>query len=108
MVARDGGRMALRWETKYRDMTIDVLDDSYDVVVVGAGPAGIMAAIESARACERVLLLEASELPREKSCGGMLNLYARRALEPYGEIPEEMVLDPRWINFRYFHMDRNA
>ena len=64
-----------------------------------------MAAVEAARVCERVLLVESSKLPREKSCGGMLNLYTRRALEPYGGIPEEMVLDPRWIYFRYFHMD---
>ena len=82
--------------------------ERYDVVVVGAGPAGIMAAVEAARACKNVLLVESSKLPREKSCGGMLNLYTRRALEPYGGVPEEMVLDPRWIYFRYFHMDFNV
>lgn len=38
----------------------------------------------------------------------MLNLYTRRALEPYGGVPEEMVLDPRWISFRYFHTDRDV
>ena len=100
--------MASRWETKYRVVAAGDIADAYDVVVVGAGPAGIMAAVEAARACERVLLVESSKLPREKSCGGMLNLYTRRALEPYGDIPEEMVLDPRWIYFRYFHMDFNV
>ena len=100
--------MTSRWDDKYRAVSIDAVADRYDVVVVGAGPAGIMAAVEAARACERVLLVEADALPREKSCGGMLNLYTRRALEPYGGIPEAMVLDPRWITFRYFHMDYNV
>ena len=100
-----GKRMVLKRDTRYRSLTFDAIAGRYDTVVVGAGPAGIMAAVEAARVCERVLLVESSKLPREKSCGGMLNLYTRRALEPYGGIPEEMVLDPRWIYFRYFHMD---
>lgn len=100
--------MAQQWKTSYRPVTVDTVQSEYDVVVVGAGPAGIMAAVESARACERVLLVEALSLPRQKSCGGMLNIYSRRALEPYGQIPEEMILDPRWIDFRYYHMDREV
>mgnify|MGYP002518136174 CR=1 FL=1 len=97
--------MGPQWRKSYNAVTADAIAGRYDLVVVGAGPAGIMAAVEGARSCERVLLVEAGELPREKSCGGMLNLYTRRALEPYGGVPEEMVLDPRWIYFRYFHMD---
>ena len=53
----------------------------YDLVVVGAGPAGIMAAREAAQAGLRTLLVESSSLPRRKSCGGMLNEYAQRFLE---------------------------
>lgn len=97
-----------RWRQAYRAVSFEQMAESYDVVVVGAGPAGIMAAVECARACERVLLVEASGLPREKSCGGMLNAYTRRALEPYGGVPEEMVLNPRWIDFRYFHLDHGV
>lgn len=100
--------MAGRWKTSYNPVTVDTMAGAYDTVVVGAGPAGIMAAVESARACQRVLLVEATDLPRQKSCGGMLNLYSRRALEPYGDIPEEMILDPRWIHFRYYHIDRGV
>ena len=45
----------------------------YDLVAVGAGPAGIMAAREAAQAGLHTLLVESSSLPRRKSCGGMLN-----------------------------------
>jgi geranylgeranyl reductase family protein len=40
-----------------------------DVIVVGAGPGGSAAAYHLARHGARVLLLEKSELPREKVCG---------------------------------------
>ena len=98
----------MRWQGSYKAVGIEGLEASYDAVVVGAGPAGIMAAMESARSCDRVLLVEASRLPREKSCGGMLNAYSLRALEAFGKIPEEMILDPRWVSFRYCHLDRGV
>ena len=42
---------------------------SYDIVVVGGGPAGSAAAITGARCGARVLLLERGRLPRQKVCG---------------------------------------
>lgn len=45
----------------------------WDVVVVGAGPAGCSTAIASARAGLRVLLVDAKRFPRRKVCGGCLN-----------------------------------
>src|SRR5437016_67478 len=41
----------------------------FDLIVVGAGPAGSAAAITAARAGIRVLLLERGRFPRHKVCG---------------------------------------
>lgn len=41
----------------------------YDLIVVGAGPAGSACAITAARAGARVLLLEKDHFPRQKVCG---------------------------------------
>lgn len=44
----------------------------WDVIVIGAGPAGAMAALQAARSGAQVLLLERESLPRYKLCGGGL------------------------------------
>lgn len=43
--------------------------DRYDVVVVGAGPAGAAAALAARRAGASVLLLDKAAFPRDKPCG---------------------------------------
>ncbi|WP_442817376.1 geranylgeranyl reductase family protein [Streptomyces sp. NBC_01216] len=59
----------------------------WDVVVVGAGPAGASAAYAAAVAGRRVLLLEKAELPRYKTCGGGVIGPSRDALPPGFELP---------------------
>ncbi|MER0244848.1 geranylgeranyl reductase family protein [Streptomyces sp. HSW2009] len=59
----------------------------WDVVVVGAGPAGASAAHAAACAGRRVLLLEKAELPRYKTCGGGIIGPSREALPPGFELP---------------------
>lgn len=59
----------------------------WDVVVVGAGPAGASAAYAAAVAGRRVLLLEKSELPRYKTCGGGIIGPSRDCLPPGFELP---------------------
>lgn len=44
----------------------------HDVVVIGTGPAGSLAALRLAEAGARVLILEKARLPRVKACGGAL------------------------------------
>jgi geranylgeranyl reductase family protein len=53
---------------------------TWDVVVVGAGPAGASAARTAAAAGARTLLLERAALPRYKRCGGGLIGPAVRSL----------------------------
>ncbi|MFI5757181.1 geranylgeranyl reductase family protein [Streptomyces sp. NPDC051569] len=59
----------------------------WDVVVVGAGPAGASAAYAAAVTGRQVLLLEKAELPRYKTCGGGIIGPSRDALPPGFELP---------------------
>jgi geranylgeranyl reductase family protein len=59
----------------------------WDVVVVGAGPAGASAAYAAAVAGRQVLLLEKAELPRYKTCGGGIIGPSRDSLPPGFELP---------------------
>jgi flavin-dependent dehydrogenase len=62
-----------------------VLDERlWDVVVVGAGPAGAMVALELGRRGCTVLLLERQTFPRWKVCGACMNAAAQGALAHAG------------------------
>jgi geranylgeranyl reductase family protein len=52
----------------------------YDLIVVGAGPAGSSAARAAAREGLQVLILEKESFPRYKPCGGALSEKARSLL----------------------------
>jgi geranylgeranyl reductase family protein len=52
----------------------------YDVIVVGSGPAGAMAAYHAGRAGLRALVLEKQSHPRYKTCGGGLTGRCLKAL----------------------------
>ncbi len=55
-----------------------------DVLVVGAGPAGSMAALVLARAGVNVTLLDRAEFPRDKLCGDSINPGALALLRRHG------------------------
>ena len=55
-----------------------------DVIVVGAGPAGAVAALIAARAGARVRLLDRASFPRDKLCGDTVNPGALAVLRRLG------------------------
>ena len=58
-----------------------------DVVIVGAGPAGATAARTLARAGVTVRLLDRSNFPRNKPCGGGISL---RVLKRFPDLEQEL------------------
>ena len=54
--------------------------ESFDAIVVGAGPGGSTTAYRLAAAGRSVLLLDRAEFPRDKPCGGGLTLRAVKLL----------------------------
>lgn len=75
----------------------------FDVVVVGAGPAGSAAALVAARAGRRVLLLERGEYPGSKNVSGAA-FYAPQVLDAlvpdfWRTAPVERCLSRRVISF---------
>lgn len=54
----------------------------FDVIIVGAGPAGSTLAEKLAQKGVRVALLEKEKLPRYKCCAGCLSLRAFKLLDP--------------------------
>jgi menaquinone-9 beta-reductase len=59
-------------------------ESRWDVLVVGCGPAGTATAIPLVRRGLRVLLVDQRRFPRDKVCGGCLNLGALRQLADLG------------------------
>ena len=53
----------------------------YDVIIVGAGPAGSTAARESAMRGLSVLMLDKAEFPRDKPCGGAVTVRCADVLD---------------------------
>jgi len=46
---------------------------SFDLAIIGGGPAGTAAAITASRSGARVLLLERGAFPRHKVCGEFIS-----------------------------------
>ena len=61
---------------------------THDVAVIGAGPAGVAAAVALARAGREVVLVDKATFPRDKICGDGLTAQALRHLEWMGLRPD--------------------
>jgi geranylgeranyl reductase family protein len=86
-------------------------DESWDVVVVGAGPAGATAARFAALGGARVLLLDKAVFPRYKTCGGGIIGESRRRLSEHAlatieEDVAEVGMSLRFGDLRHVRDDR--
>jgi flavin-dependent dehydrogenase len=63
---------------------VSQVTSQYDIAVIGAGPAGAVAAYGAARQGRSVLLMDRAAFPRFKVCGCCLNARALAALESIG------------------------
>ncbi len=86
--------------TPVREIPAISLDDAaareWDVAVVGAGPAGAMAARQIARCGVGVLLIDKEQFPRRKVCGCCLNAAALELLSDCGlpDVPGRFAAPP--------------
>ena len=78
----------------------------HDVIVVGGGPAGSIAAKRCVEQGLRTLLLEKRRLPREKVCNGMIMGPVAHALikEEFGGLPNTLLTQPRHLSGYFFHV----
>ena len=78
----------------------DAARRSWDAVVIGAGPAGALAARQAASAGQRTLLIDRSSFPRWKVCGCCVNGAAQQALQAVelDGLPDQLGARPldRW------------
>jgi geranylgeranyl reductase family protein len=61
-----------------------MIDERFDALVVGAGPAGSVAALVLARAGARVALVDKARFPREKACGDLIGPRGVQCLDELG------------------------
>lgn len=64
------------------------VSEAYDVVIVGAGPAGSAAAYFLSKGGLRVALLDKFDFPRDKTCGDGLTPRAVKVLDEMGVLPQ--------------------
>ena len=78
----------------------------YDVVVVGAGPGGSVAAKRCAQHGLKTLLLERRRLPRDKVCSGMIMSHLAQTLieKEFGQIPDEILTTPPYLSGLVLHL----
>ncbi|MFH1775156.1 MAG: NAD(P)/FAD-dependent oxidoreductase [Chloroflexota bacterium] len=78
----------------------------WDVIVVGAGPAGSAAAKRCAEHGLNTLVLEKRRPPRDKVCSGMIMGPLAHTLirQEFGHLPREVLTQPDYLDGYIFHV----
>jgi flavin-dependent dehydrogenase len=85
------------------------LRDTYDVVIVGSGPAGAGAARALTGAGLGTLIAERHELPRYKMCSGILFPSGRKFIaDNFGDIPDKVLCSPELVKGNRIYTDVDA
>ena len=88
-----------------------MLEETYDVVIVGAGPAGCMCAFSAKKSAPslRILLIDKSSFPLTKSRGGVLKEEAYNFLTDTLKlsIPKNVYASPSPLDVCYLDFDTN-
>ena len=74
----------------------------FDVIVIGAGPAGSTAAYLLASNGFKVLIIDQSSFPRDKLCGGLLTYKTVKLLERIFSTSADLLTSQRVITYRSF------
>jgi geranylgeranyl reductase family protein len=82
-----------------------MMPSQYDVVIVGAGPAGSTAAYILSQKGYNILLLDKEHFPRKKLCGGCITAKTLWLLNRVFNEPEESLTKNNIINFKSFRFD---
>ncbi len=102
--------MRLRKANVNTTLTLDdAAGQTWDILVIGAGPAGVMVAYEAVATGARVLLVDRARFPRQKVCGCCLNGASLELLNQVGlgELPHQLGA-PKLHEFQLAHQGRIA
>ena len=83
-----------------------MLENKVDIIVVGAGPAGVSAGIVAARAGKKVLILERGDFPGNKNMFGGA-IYARPTSEIFPGFWETAPVERHNVEHKYIIMNDN-
>src|SRR4051812_2760681 len=83
------------------------MEMTFDVAIIGAGPAGCAAAITAARAGKRTALFERGQFQRHKVCGEFVSSESHRVLEDLLGRDSPLLVDPPQITHARMFADGN-